>query len=163
MSEATRIGDLLGSRTLACAESCTGGLVAQAFAAAPGSMDWFAGGIVAYQRAVKESLLAVPKAPLVTPDVAEAMAAGAARLLDADVAVSVTCAAGPAPLDGAAPGTVVIGVCVAGTSTSFRHQFDGSPAQVCEHARDAALADLLRCLRANGSSTSTVTGRPTPG
>ncbi len=140
--------ELLRGRTVASAESCTGGLLAQAFEAAEGSMDWFAGGIVTYQRHTKESLLRVPRAPLVSADVARAIAAGAADLFDADVAVSVTGAAGPEPLEGAEVGTVEIGVCVDGATRSCRHFFSGTPLQICEEARDAAIADLERALGA---------------
>jgi nicotinamide-nucleotide amidase len=142
----TDFADLLRGRTVACAESCTGGLVCQAFAAAPASMDWFTGGIVAYQRHAKESVLAIPRAPLVSREVAEAMAAGAAELLDAGVAVSVTGSAGPEPLDGAEVGSVVVGLCVDGTTSSFPHFFVGTPAQICEQARDAAIEDMQRVL-----------------
>jgi nicotinamide-nucleotide amidase len=138
---------MLGSRTLACAESCTGGMLAQAFAATPGSMDWFTGGVVAYQRAAKERLFHIPPAPLVSREVAEAMAEGAAEILGADVAVSITCAAGPDPLEGVPVGTVVVGLWVENRASSELHLFQGAPDEICRQARDAALADLDRSLR----------------
>jgi nicotinamide-nucleotide amidase len=140
------IGDRLAGRTLTTAESCTGGLVAQTFAATEGSLDWFRGGIVAYQRAVKQSLLDVRNAPLVSEAVAEDMATGAAKLFDADVAVAVTGAAGPAPLDGAPPGTVVIAVSIDGEVSSTKQHFDGVPEEVVRCARDAALVALMSRL-----------------
>ena len=109
---ADEIGRRLGSQGLACAESVTAGLIAQELAAVRGSMEWFRGGLIAYQRRTKIDVLGVQPGPLVTPTVAEQMALGVARLLSADVAVSVTGAAGPEPLDGAEPGTVVVGVFV---------------------------------------------------
>ena len=77
---AERVGELLRGRTLATAESCTAGLVAQALAATEGSMDWFRGWIVAYQSGVKRELLGVEPGPVVTESAACQMALGAARL-----------------------------------------------------------------------------------
>jgi nicotinamide-nucleotide amidase len=145
---AARIGELLRGRTVACAESCTAGLVAQSFAATEGSMSWFRGGVVAYQRESKETVLGIRHAPLVSPEVAHDMACGIARLMDADVTVSVTGAAGPDPLDGAAPGTVVVGVYVDGRASTSVHHVPGSPPEVCGRARDVALEQLERALRA---------------
>ena len=140
--------DLLRGRRVAVAESCTGGLVCQTLAAAPGSMDWFAGGVVAYQRRAKESLLHVPRAPLVSAEVAGQMATGAAGLFDTEIGVSVTGSAGPDPLDGAEVGTVVIGLSLDGTTTCVRYFFDGTPTEICAQARDAAIECLERALGA---------------
>ena len=86
--------------TLATAESCTGGMVAARLTSIAGSSDVFVGGVVSYADAVKAAELEVPESLLrehgaVSPEVAEAMAAGARRRLGADVAVSVTGVAGP--------------------------------------------------------------------
>jgi nicotinamide-nucleotide amidase len=86
--------------TLATAESCTGGLVAQRLTSVPGSSDVFLGAVVAYADEVKVRELGVPGEVLerygaVSPETAEAMAAGARSGLGADVAVSVTGIAGP--------------------------------------------------------------------
>ena len=140
---ATRIGELVGDRTIGVAESCTGGLVAQALASAEGSMDWFRGGIVAYQAQVKREVLGVGPGPVVTERVAKEMAEGAARLLDADVAVATTGAAGPDPLDGAPPGTVIVAVWAEGSATATVCHFEGSPTEVCATAARAALEKLL--------------------
>jgi len=85
---------------LATAESCTGGLVAARLTEIPGSSASFVGSVVAYSDAVKRSELDVPGELLaahgaVSPEVAAAMAEGARRRLDADVAVAVTGVAGP--------------------------------------------------------------------
>jgi nicotinamide mononucleotide (NMN) deamidase PncC len=66
-----------GGRTLAVAESLTGGLLASAFARASGSSEWFRGGIVAYSSTVKYDLLDVPDGPVVS-EAAAAMARGLA-------------------------------------------------------------------------------------
>jgi nicotinamide-nucleotide amidase len=86
--------------TLATAESCTGGMVAERVTAVPGSSDVFLGAIVAYSNEVKERDLGVSADVLarhgaVSAETAAAMAAGARERLQADVAVAVTGIAGP--------------------------------------------------------------------
>ena len=86
--------------TLATAESCTGGLVAGALTAVPGSSAVVDRGFVTYSNAAKIDLLGVPAALLeahgaVSEPVARAMAAGALGRSPAQVAVSVTGVAGP--------------------------------------------------------------------
>ena len=143
---ATRIGALLDGRTVACAESATAGLIAQTLAATDGSMQWFRGGVVAYQRGVKFAVLGVTPGPVVTRRVAREMAIGVRDLLDVDVAVSVTGAAGPEPLDGAEPGTIVVGVVADDRDDTFVHHLRGSPSEVCAAGRTAALADVVTML-----------------
>jgi nicotinamide-nucleotide amidase len=86
--------------TLATAESCTGGLVAELLTAIPGSSDVFLGGIVAYANEVKVAQLEVSAGLLekhgaVSAEVAEAMAEGVRWRLGADVGVADTGIAGP--------------------------------------------------------------------
>jgi nicotinamide-nucleotide amidase len=86
--------------TLATAESCTGGMVAERLTSVPGSSKVFLGAVVSYADAVKESELGVPGELLerhgaVSAEVAAAMAAGARARLGADVAVAATGIAGP--------------------------------------------------------------------
>ncbi len=82
------------------AESCTGGLVAGALTAIPGSSDVVDRGFVTYSNAAKAALLGVPE-PLLTlhgavsEPVARAMAEGALKATGAGVAVSITGVAGP--------------------------------------------------------------------
>ena|SRR5215472_2168037 len=109
--------DLLTRRgeTIATAESLTGGLVAAALTTVPGSSAVYRGGIVAYARDVKASLLAVPAVLLETvgtihPDVAAAMAAGARQRLSAAVGVATTGVAGPDAAEGHPVGTVHVAV-----------------------------------------------------
>ena len=91
---------LLGDRTIAVAESCTGGLLAGRLTLRPGSSKWFAGGVVAYSNEAKEDLLGVDPALIeahgaVSPEVAAAMADGAIGRFGADVGCAVTGVAGP--------------------------------------------------------------------
>jgi PncC family amidohydrolase len=86
--------------TLATAESCTGGLVAERLTRVPGSSDVFRGAVVAYANDVKERELGVPAAVLgehgaVSAETAAAMAAGIRDRLRVDVGVGVTGIAGP--------------------------------------------------------------------
>jgi nicotinamide-nucleotide amidase len=138
---------MLHGRSFATAESVTAGLIAQRCAAADGSMEWFRGGIVAYQSGVKRAVLDVAPGPVVTPRVACQMALGAARLLSADVAVGVTGVAGPEPLDGERPGIVIVGVAIGGHTEAFRHELSGPPEGVCSQACAVALGDVIGCLR----------------
>jgi nicotinamide-nucleotide amidase len=91
---------LLGDRTIAVAESESGGLLAGRLTLRPGSSQWFAGGVVSYSNESKAKLLGVdPKLieskGAVSPEVAEAMADGAIERIDADVGCAVTGIAGP--------------------------------------------------------------------
>jgi nicotinamide-nucleotide amidase len=74
------------------------------------------------------------------------MAVGVATLMDADIAVAVTGAAGPDPHDGAVPGTVIIAVFDSANVTSREYRLDGAPDDVCRQACDLALGDLERAL-----------------
>jgi nicotinamide-nucleotide amidase len=149
----TGLGKQLGSRTVAVAESCTGGLLAQALTAMPGSGEWFRGGVVTYQRDVKFDLLGVTPGPVVTEQAAREMASGVAALMAADAAVSITGAAGPDPHDGAPPGTVVVGVLLDGRVDARRYHFEGPPDAVCRQARDAALRDLELALSTSAAGS----------
>ena len=102
--------------TLATAESCTGGLVAQRITALPGASAVFRGGVVSYWTEIKAAVLGVPQEILdqygaVSEQTARAMAQGARRITGADLAVSVTGVAGPDPDERGTPvGIVYIGL-----------------------------------------------------
>ncbi|MDO5107229.1 MAG: CinA family protein [Coriobacteriaceae bacterium] len=132
---------------LACAESCTGGLVAAALTEIPGSSDVFAGGVVSYMLDVKEHVLGVPSTILydppvgaVSPECAIAMADGVAELLSADMAVSVTGIAGPGGEEPGKPvGTVWFGLRTSEGTTAHMLCFTGSRSDVREQALVHAL------------------------
>ncbi|MBI2710532.1 MAG: nicotinamide-nucleotide amidohydrolase family protein [Actinobacteria bacterium] len=146
------VGALLDANrlSLGLAESVTGGLVGARLTAAPGASAWFRGSIVSYASEVKFDLLDVPEGPVVTAEAAEAMAAGARRVLDADVGLSVTGVAGPAAQDGEEPGTVYVGLALGDQVESVRLRLPGDRERVRQFACISAL-DVLR-HRLSGSS-----------
>ncbi len=86
--------------TLAVAESCTGGMIAQQITAIAGVSSFFLGGVVSYANAAKVELLGVPAGLIeahgaVSAEVAEAMARGVRERFHADIGLSVTGIAGP--------------------------------------------------------------------
>lgn len=86
--------------SVATAESCTGGLIAQLLTDVGGSSGYFKGGVVSYADDVKTSMLGVPAEHIaahgaVSAQVARGMAEGARSRLRVDVAVAVTGVAGP--------------------------------------------------------------------
>ena len=105
----------LKEKTLVTAESLTGGGIGAALTAVSGSSAVYKGGIISYTNEVKNQLLGVPADTLeqfgaVSEPVARAMAEGARKVLQADVAVSVTGLAGPSGDDYGNPvGTVFMG------------------------------------------------------
>jgi nicotinamide-nucleotide amidase len=112
------VGSLLAEqgKTLAIAESCTGGTIAEMITSIPGSSRYFLGGIVSYANEAKEALLGVKHTSLVnhgavSEQVAKEMALGIQKRLQADFAIATTGIAGP---DGGTPekpvGTVWIAI-----------------------------------------------------
>ena len=96
------ISQLLWERekTVATAESCTGGRIAEAIISVPGASKYFKGGIISYVNEVKESLLGVShetleEKPAVCEEVAIQMVKGACHTLNTDYAISATGVAGP--------------------------------------------------------------------
>ena len=156
---ATRVGrHLLESRLgLATAESCTGGWIAKAITDIAGSSQWFIEGFVTYSNESKVRRLGVPRAVLertgaVSKGAVRAMAIGALRRANAQVAVAVTGIAGP---DGAVPGKPVGTVWLAWAmrrgrairvAAQLRH-FRGDRESVRRKTVRAALAGLEAMIR----------------
>jgi len=113
---AVRIGALLiaRDRTLAVAESYTGGLVASCLVSAPGASRWFRGGVVAYASSAKRAFLGLGEGPVVSSDAVAAMASGVRRLMGADVGLATTGVAGPETQEGLPAGTAFAGIALDG-------------------------------------------------
>ena len=140
--------------SLALAESCTGGLIAERITNIPGASVCFKGGVVSYANEVKQALLGVTPAILeiegaVSETCAQAMADGVRRACQADIGISVTGIAGP---NGAMPtkpvGLVFIGVATSQAVSARKFLFSGDRASIRQQAADAAL--LLALESANG-------------
>jgi nicotinamide-nucleotide amidase len=143
---------LLEGRSLAFAESCTGGMLAVRMTDRPGASGVFVGGVVAYANEAKTELLGVPKELIaeygaVSDEVAEAMTDGALDRFDAHVACSTTGVAGPTGGTEDKPvGTVCICAKVAGgKQISRRLVLPGDRADVRDRTSTLSL-HLLRYL-----------------
>ena len=144
------VGRLLlkSGRTLAAAESCTGGEIAHLLTSVPGSSAYFLGSVTSYAVSVKEKVLGVPAALIercgvVSGEVAAAMAEGARRVCGSDYAVATTGLAGPGG-DGTHPvGTVWIGVSGPSGTKTVSRRFTNDRKRNIERFAAAAL-DFLR-------------------
>jgi nicotinamide-nucleotide amidase len=140
--------------TLAVAESCTGGLVAERLTRVPGSSAVFLGAVVAYSNAVKERLVGVPSALLaehgaVSEEVARALAEGARRLFASDWGIGITGVAGPGGGSAEKPvGLVHVAVAGERGTEHRRLRFPGQRRRIRELASQVALEMLRRQLNA---------------
>ena len=145
------VGRLLSwqGRTLAVAESCSGGLLSHKVTRVSGSSAYFLGGVVAYSNDLKERLLGVPAEVLaehgaVSGESARAMAEGMRRLTGADIAISTTGIAGPTGGSEEKPvGTVYMALATAAGTDDHLLHLAGDRWQIQEHASQIAL-DLVR-------------------
>ena len=132
-------------KTLASAESCTGGTIAKMITAIPGSSDVFKGTVVSYATSVKEEVLGVnhddvEKYAVVSQQVAEQMATGVRTLLKTDYAVATTGVAGPGGATEENPvGTVWIAVAGPNGVVSKRCNFGKDRGNNIERASITAL------------------------
>ena len=139
----------LSGKTLATAESLTGGSIGAALTAVPGSSAVYKGGIVSYTNEIKHNVLGVQQQLLdrygaVSPWVAGEMAGGVRKLLHADVAVSVTGLAGPGGDEFGHPvGTVYIGYEDARRAVVKHCLFEGDRDAVRAQTVEAALRLIL--------------------
>ena len=148
VSDLTRRGE-----TVAIAESLTGGLLAAELIRPAGASNVVVGGIVAYNTAIKASVLGVDAELLrkhgpVHPQVAEQMAEGVrfALVVDgrpASIGISTTGVAGPGPQDGHEAGTVFVGFATDDGVSSFALHLGGDRDQI----RAGAVAEALRIMR----------------
>lgn len=139
-------------RTITAAESLTGGRIAAAITAVPGSSGVFPGGFVTYCDRVKHQVLGVPAEMLekfgaVSEPVAQAMARGAAERMGTDLAVSATGLAGPDGDGSDNPvGTVFLGACMDGRTVCRRFAFQGDRESVQAQAVEQTLKLALELL-----------------
>ena len=138
--------------TLAIAESCTGGLLANAFTDIPGASDIFLGGVVSYTNDAKVQLLDVPESLLeqhgaVSAETAVAMVTGAAEKFGADYALSVTGLAGPGGGTPELPvGTVFLGYLSPNGAWSQKALYSGDRLTIKARAVHGALDWMRRKL-----------------
>jgi nicotinamide-nucleotide amidase len=148
------VGKLMTERklTLAVAESCTGGLIADKITDVSGSSNYFQQGLVTYSNQSKVEILGVQSLLLeqhgaVSKEVAEAMAAGIRRVAQTDIGISTTGIAGPTGGTSTKPiGIVWIGYSDADATLALRFQFGQGRRRVKERAAQAALELLRRKL-----------------
>lgn len=156
---ASQVGERLRQqgRSLAVAESCTGGLLGAALTDVPGSSKYFLGGVISYADRVKVEELHVPEATLrrdgaVSEQTAAAMATGVRELLRADIGVSITGVAGP-DAEGSKPvGLTFIGIAAPASGggkasvSTYRFQWTGDRWDNRRRSVIAALELLVRAL-----------------
>ncbi|MCC6318703.1 MAG: competence/damage-inducible protein A [Gemmatimonadaceae bacterium] len=136
-------------RTLAVAESCTGGLLGARLTAIPGSSDVFLGGLITYANQAKETLAGVTPEMLenvgaVSREVAEAMARAARERLGASIGIGITGIAGPGGGTPAKPvGLVWIALVDDGAPLSLGGQMIGDRQEIRFRATQTAL-DMIR-------------------
>ena len=131
--------------TVTTAESCTGGMIASAIVSVAGASACFKEGYITYSNEAKKKLLGVREDTLkqytvVSAQVAQEMAAGAAAAAQSSLAVSV---AGPDPDEGNPVGLVYIGIAFEGSVYAARFQFTGSREEIRRQAACEALALAL--------------------
>jgi len=143
--------------TLAAAESCTGGLIAQRLTSVPGASEVFGYGLVTYWEQAKTKLAGVDPDVIehyhvVSAPVAAQMALGAAETAGADIAVSVTGVAGPSGGDALRPvGTVYLGA-ARGETVYVKKLFVSRPDRALIRARAAQAALELALRLAQGKA-----------
>ena len=151
---ARKLGEALKAKglKLATAESCTGGWVAMALTAIPGSSGWFERGYVSYSNAAKREDLGVAEETLrqhgaVSEEVAREMAAGAIRRARAQVALAITGVAGPAGGSADKPvGLVCFAWAHGSKMASETRRFDGDRESVRRQSVLHALERVLELL-----------------
>ena len=144
--------------TIAVAESLTGGLLVAELISVPGASAVVSGGVVAYNTALKHTILGVSRELLdargaVDPDVADQMAAGvrvacAIGGVPAAVGISTTGVAGPDPQDGKAVGTVYVGISSDAGTSILPLQLEGDREAIRRAVVSESLAKLLDILSA---------------
>lgn len=138
------------NKTIATAESCTGGKIAESFTVNPGASAYFKGSVVSYATESKIKVLGVSKAlidqySVVSKEVAEAMASKALDLFDSDYAIATTGNAGPTKGDSDAEvGTVHIAIATKAAVYSEEFSFGKHRVKVINKAVNKAVEMLQK-------------------
>ncbi len=136
---------------LACAESCTGGLISSCLTDVPGISSHFAGGIVSYQTRIKREFLGLSEEEIAQEGVisaatARVMAKGIKKAFGVDCGLGITGLAGPQGQENKPVGRVHIAVFFREHYFERRFDFSGSRLSIKEKAATAALTLLLQVL-----------------
>jgi nicotinamide-nucleotide amidase len=160
-----QVARLLAGRSVAVAESCTGGLMAARLTDRPGSSGYFRGGLVVYSNEAKVALAGVDPELIdrfgaVSVEVAEALADGARRRLDAEIGIGITGIAGP---DGGSDQKPVGLVCFSLSSSDGRRvtretQLPGGRVDIRDRSTTVAMHLLRGLLAGAPAGRSTRTG-----
>ena len=135
-------------KTVAIAESCTGGLVSDRITDVPGSSEYFLGGVITYSNKAKETILGVPaglikKHGAVSREVARVMAEGARGVFESDIAASITGIAGPGGATKAKPvGLAYIAFASRKGTNTKKVVYKGSRREVKEKFANAVIRGL---------------------
>jgi len=149
MEEVVGLKLTIGGYTLAVAESCTGGLIAQRLTDVPGSSKYFIEGVVAYSNAAKTRTLGVEPVLLlehgaVSAPVAEAMAEGIRKRARTDFGLSITGIAGPGGGSEEKPVGLVFIALADDAHTEHRRFIVPGDRQLIRWRASQAALDLLR-------------------
>ena len=152
---ARRVGRILKSKglSLACAESCSGGLLSHFITNIPGSSRYFKGAIICYSLESKSKLLGINARILsqkgaVSREVALLLAQNVRKVFSSDIGLSITGVAGPSRDQNQNPvGTVFIGISVKNKTQSFNFRFKGSRLSIKKKASIEALRILIRLIQ----------------
>jgi nicotinamide-nucleotide amidase len=128
--------------TVGCAESITGGGLADLLSGTPGASATYVGGVVSYATRVKRDLLGVTAAQIVSADCASQLASGVRALLRTDWAISTTGVAGPEKQDDKPVGTVYVAVAGPRGVQVHRLALDGGRREIRAEACRAAVQAL---------------------
>ena len=141
---------ILEAKTLAIAESCTGGLIGDCLTNMPGASAFFLLGIIAYDNAAKSKILGVPPALIkkygaVSSPVAKVMAQGVRKILKTSYGLSVTGIAGPGGATKGKPvGLVFIAISTRQKATVQKFLFKGTRVAIKKAAAQTALKMLAK-------------------
>jgi nicotinamide-nucleotide amidase len=148
------IGRMLknNGKTLAVAESCTGGYISHLITSVPGCSTFYKGSVTAYSNEIKENILGVKNSTLaqfgaVSEEVAKEMAVGAMQVLNTDFAISTTGIAGPDGGTAEKPvGTVWLAVASKNGVTAQKYVFGDNRERNISRSSQTALQMLRRVV-----------------